>query len=131
MPVVNDAPPYRAGACNIGPAEIARRRRSGLASLLTAVTLAVLMTAAGTDPVLRWIVVVPLGLGLMGLVQARLRFCVSFGLQGLRNFGPIGAAEHVGEADAVRTDRRRALLIGAGVGIVSVAITAAFVALDL
>jgi hypothetical protein len=96
MLYVDDIAPYRAGACNIGPAEIARRRRAGLSGLLTAGTLAILMFIAGTDPVLRWIVAVPLYLGLLGMIQARLRFCVAFGLAGLRNFGPLGAQERVG-----------------------------------
>lgn len=129
MPGMKDASAYRAGACNIGPAEIARRRRSGIAGLLTAFTLAVLMTVAGTAPVLRWIVAAPLAMGLMGVVQARLRFCVAFGLQGLRSFGPPGDAERVDDADAARADRRRALLVIAAVVVASLATTAVFVAL--
>jgi hypothetical protein len=129
MLYVDDIAPYRAGACNIGPAEIARRRRAGLSGLLTAGTLAILMFIAGTDPVLRWIVAVPLYLGLLGMIQARLRFCVAFGLAGLRNFGPLGAQERVGGPAEVGADRRRALLVSGAVAVASVAITALFVAL--
>lgn len=131
MLYVNDASPYRAGACNIGPAEIARRRRSGIAALLTAVTLALLMLVAETNTVLRWIVAVPLAWGLIGLVQAQLRFCVAYGLAGMRNFGPLGTRERVEETDAVRADRRRALMIMAAVTLVAVAITALYVAIPL
>jgi len=129
MIYVDEVSSYRAGACNIGPAEIARRRRSGLAGLLTAATLAVLMLIAGTDPVLRWIVAVPLFAGLLGIVQAQLRFCVAYGIAGLRNFGALGAQERVADAAAVRSDRRRALLVSGVLALVSVAITALFVAL--
>jgi len=129
MLYVDDIAQYRAGACNIGPAEISRRRRAGLSGLLTAGTLAILMSLAGTDPILRWIVAVPLYLGLLGMVQARLRFCVAFGLAGLRNFGPLGSQQRVAEPAAIGADRRRALLISAAVAVVSVAMTALFVSL--
>lgn len=131
MRAMTAASPYRAGTCNIGRAEIDRRRRSGIAGLLTAATLAVLMLVAGTDPVLRWIVAVPLYVGLLGLVQARLRFCVAFGLAGFRNFGPLGERERVGEAVAVGRDRRRAVLVTGAVALAALAIAALFVSLPL
>jgi hypothetical protein len=120
---------YRAGACNIGPAEISRRYRSGIAGLLTAATLTILMLVAGTDPILRWIIAVPLFVGLLGLTQARLRFCVAFGMAGVSNFGPLGTQTRVTEPAEVRADRRRAMLVTALVGIVAIAITAVIVAI--
>jgi uncharacterized membrane protein len=126
----NDQTPYRAGACNIGPAEQARRRRAGIAGIAAAATLAVLMLVAGAEPILRWVVAIPLYGGIIGFAQAQLKFCVGFGLAGVRNFGPLGSAEKV-EAEAAAEDRRRALLIGAACGVVTLAITALFVALPV
>jgi hypothetical protein len=128
---VNATSPYRAGACNIGPAEISRRRRSGIAGLLTAGTLTLLMLVAGTDPLLRWIIAAPLYVGLLGFVQAQLRFCVAFGFAGLRNFGAIGDQHRVTEPDAARADRRRAVAVMALVLVASLAITAVIVALPV
>ncbi len=65
---------YRPGACNIGPAEIARRRRSGVAGLTVAAALAVLTLVADVAPVLRLAVALPLFVGILGFVQARMRF---------------------------------------------------------
>lgn len=131
MLYVNDTSPYQAGACNIGPAEIARRRQSGLVGLLTAATLTALMLIAGTDPILRWIIAIPLYVGLLGLVQAQLRFCVAFGFGGLHNFGPLGGQTRVTDAASARADRRRALVVSGAVAIVAIAITAVIVALPV
>lgn len=115
---------YRAGACNIGPAEIARRRRTGIVGLATAGVLAIGLLAVGAPPLARLLVGVPLFFGLMGLVQAQLRFCVGFALAGLRNLGSLGAQSKVEDAGARAADRRRALGVGlavaaaAGVGAV-------------
>ena len=43
--ILNRPGEYRAGACNIGPEEIARRRRMGVVLLLIAVGLATLLLA--------------------------------------------------------------------------------------
>jgi hypothetical protein len=126
---VNDG--YHAGACNIGPAEISRRRRSGIAGLLTAATLTILMLVAGTDPILRWIIAVPLFVGLLGLTQAWLRFCVAFGLAGVSNFGPLGGQTRVTEPAELRADRRRAVLVTVLVAIVSLVVTAVIVTLPV
>lgn len=126
----NDETPYRAGACNIGPAEQARRRRAGIAGIAAAATLAVLMVVAGAEPILRWVVAIPLYGGIIGFAQAQLKFCVGFGLSGVRNFGALGSVDKV-EAEAVAADRRRAILVGAACGVATIAITAVFVALPI
>jgi hypothetical protein len=128
-PASDDLAVDRPRACNIGPAEIARRRRAGIAGLLTAATLAVLMLIAGTDPLLRWIVAVPLYVGLLGLVQARLRFCVAFGMAGVENFGALGGQRRVGDRGTASADRRRAIVIAVAVALVALAITALLVAI--
>jgi hypothetical protein len=109
--VAHEAGSYEPGACNIGPAEIARRRRTGIAGMAAALMLAAGLFIVGAPPVARIVVALPLSVGAVGLLQARFRFCVGFALAGLRNFGPLGATERVTDRVAHRADLRRAVLV--------------------
>ena len=112
---------YRAGACNIGPAEIARRRTFGLVGLAGSALLAVALLAAGAPPIGRLLVALPVAASAIGLIQARLRFCAAFGIAGLRNFGPLGGEERVAEVAARRADRVMALRILAAGSLIGLA----------
>lgn len=76
--------------CNIGPAEIARRRR--LALLLTVVTaLLVAAVLAAHVPTLGRLVVFPFAAAVgVTWLQVFRKFCVHFGAFGLENFGDLG-----------------------------------------
>ena len=116
MRIAFDVPPgeyrtrggYRPGACNIGPAEIARRRRAGIVGLVAAVALAAVLVFVGAPPAVRWLVALPLASGAVGFLQARLRFCAAYGIAGVRNFGALGSVERVEEATARHADRAKA-----------------------
>lgn len=108
---IQDPSSYQAGACNIGPAEIARRRRAGLAGVATAVVIAVALIAIGAPWWMRLAMFPPLAGGLVSLEQARRRFCVGFAMAGIRNFGPLGSAEKVAVAAERAADRRAALVL--------------------
>lgn len=112
---------YRPGTCNIGPAEIARRRKAGHVGL--AVTLVVLaaLVAIGAPPLARFIVGLPAAAAASGYLQALLRFCAGFGSRGVFNFGPLGETRRVQDAEARARDRARSMQIGfasIGIGIV-------------
>ncbi len=102
---------YRPGACNIGPAEIARRRRAGVLGVAAAVVLAAALLILGAPPLARLVVTLPLAAGSIGLLQARFHFCVGFALAGLRNFGPLGGEERITDVAARRADLRTAGLV--------------------
>ena len=103
---------YRPGVCNIGPAEIDRRRRAGHVGLGATIVLAVGLAAVGAPPLLRLIVAVPAAVAASGYLQAWLRFCAGFGSRGVFNFGSLGRTESVEDAEARRRDRARATRIG-------------------
>jgi hypothetical protein len=129
---LDDAPDsYRAGACNIGPAEIARRRRAGYVGLSAAIVLAILLVVFDAPAAARLAVAVPLSVGILGFLQARSRFCVAYGMGGLRNFGELGSETKVADAADRLADRRRAILMGSGAFIGSVAIAGVFALLPL
>lgn len=122
---------YRPGVCNIGPEEIARRRRSGHIGLVaTIVTLAVLI-AIGAPPLARLVVVIPATIAASGYIQARLKFCAGFGGAGVFNFGPLGTTETVVDAAARAADRRRAGQIGLASFAVGIAVALAAVLLPI
>jgi hypothetical protein len=102
---------YRAAACNIGPAEIARRRRAGYAGIGAAVVLGAVLLVIDAPTTARLLVGIPLAGGATGFLQARFRFCAGFGMAGVRNFGALGSVERVEDAAARRADRAKALRI--------------------
>src|SRR3954462_9704767 len=112
-PLVNQSPDYRPGVCNIGPAEIARRRRSGHIGVLAAVILFAVLVAIDAPPLARLLVAAPAIIAASGYLQARLRFCAGFGSAGVFNFGDVGTTDSVADTAAKRADRRRALQISA------------------
>lgn len=120
---------YRPGACNIGPEETAARRRIGLIQLVLAVTLGAVLSGLDTPPWTRIVVWPLLAAALVTLEQVRRRFCVAFGLAGLRNFGRLGQAERIDDADARATDRRAALVMVTYCALAAAAVTAVFVAI--
>jgi hypothetical protein len=122
---------YVPGACNIGPAEIRRRRRVG--HLGAAATLAILagLLVADAPPIGRLLLVVPAAVSASGYLQAWLRFCAGFGQIGIYNFGGEGESVRVADDAARAADRRRArqislasFAIGAVVAAVAYAIPA-------
>ncbi len=119
---------YRPGACNIGPAEIARRRQSGHVGLLVTLVLLVALVAFGAPPLARLIVALPAAAAASGYLQAVLRFCAGFGSRGVFNFGPLGETQSVVDAEARRRDRARSMQIGLGslaIGVVAGVLAAA------
>jgi hypothetical protein len=104
---------YQPGVCNIGPAEIARRRRVGYLGLAGAVGLAALLLALDAPAIARLLIAVPVAGSLSGFIQARLRFCAGFGMAGLQNLGELGDQVSVEDAEARQADRAKALRIHA------------------
>jgi len=112
---------YQPGACNIGPAEIARRRVAGHVGLLATVAVLAFLIVIGAPPLTRLIAILPAAASASGYLQAWLRFCAGFGSRGVFNFGPLGEMTTVTDADALARDRWRSRQIGLwalGIGVV-------------
>jgi hypothetical protein len=113
---------YVRGVCNIGPAEIARRRRAGHVGLLAAIGLLAVLILIDAPPLARLLVILPATISASGYLQAWLKFCAGLGSRGLFNFGPLGSATAVTDREALERDRRRSRQIGLlsfGIGIVA------------
>lgn len=120
---------YQPGVCNIGPAEIRRRRLSGWVGLGVSVLFLALAFALGWAAPWRLLVALPVFLSAQGFLQAAFHFCVGFASRGLYNFGALGSEESVQDAEFRRADLRKALLITVLAGAIAavVALVAFFV----
>jgi hypothetical protein len=103
---------YEPGVCNIGPEEIARRRRSGHVGLIVSLVVFALLLAVAAPHWTRLVLVLTAGVAASGYLQAWLHFCAGFGSAGVYNFGPLGTTQRVAESAARSRDRRRSLQIG-------------------
>ena len=109
----SDEDAYQPGVCNIGPDEIARRRRSGHRGALVSVGLFVFLVAIDAPPPTRLLVALPAMGAASGYLQARLRFCAGFGSRGIYNLGALGSTQQVSDPEARSRDRAMAFRIGA------------------
>jgi hypothetical protein len=118
---------YIAGVCNIGPAEIARRRSFGWATLAISVVLLAALFWAGADPWWRLFVFFPATMSASGFLQAYFRFCTGFAHKGVFNFESIGTLHQVSDEAFKTKDKTKgnqivlyAVLIGAAISLASV-----------
>jgi len=78
---------------NIGPAGRRRRLRMGVAMLVLSLGLAVVLSMKGSAPSLRFLLFLPLFVGMLGLIQAREKTCALLAEKGLRDMdageGPV------------------------------------------
>ena len=113
---------YQPGVCNIGPDEIAKRRRTGHFGVIATVVTLVVLVALGVPPIVRFLVALPAALAASGYLQAYFKFCVAFGSAGVFNFGARGTTQHIVDAEARARDRRRVLQLSLGMAAIAVSI---------
>lgn len=118
--------PYESGVCNIGPAEIAQRRKIALLGFISAVIFGVLFILSGSTSPLRFAIFIPLFIGSIGFVQARKKFCLAYGFMGVYNFDIVGRHEKVTEGSARALDRKVANQIILQALLLSIVLTAVF-----
>ena len=120
---------YIPGTCNIGPEEIALRRRAGHVGSAVTAALGAALLRSDLHPAWRLTLALPAAGAASGYLQARQRFCANYGFRGLYNFDARGHEQPVPGAGTGDEDRRRSLqiaatsaAIGAGVALVAVAV---------
>jgi hypothetical protein len=113
--------------CNIGPDEIAKRRRSAIMATIATVIAALALVALHVPAPARLLLWPLATAAAVTWLQVVHRFCVAFGALGLENFGRLGGEHHVDPAIRA-ADRRRALqliLEGGLIGLVAALAVAA------
>jgi hypothetical protein len=116
---------YVAGTCNIGPDEIAMRRRFGHVGAVTTAALAAALIRSDLHPAWRLTLALPAAAAAAGYLQARERFCADFGWRGVYNFGRRGIERQVTADQDLAEDRRKALQIAAASGAIGVGVALA------
>ena len=119
---------YIPGVCNIGPAEIKRRKQSGWLGLVLTVALGAVFIWFDTPSILWLTLFLPATASATGFLQAYMHFCAHFGLSGLFNFDKdkVGKTDSVQQAEFRAKDRRKAwqitihsMLIGLAVALIA------------
>ena len=103
---------YQPGVCNIGPAEIARRRRAGNVGLVATIALFAILVLVSAPPLARLVLIIPAAVSASGYLQASLKFCAGFGSRGIFNFDEVGTTEQVADAAARALDKAKANRVG-------------------
>lgn len=99
---------YIPGICNIGPEEIAIRRKLGWSGLTIAVVLLIILSAAGINPLWRLCIFFPAMVSATGFLQAHSHFCVGFARKGLFNFESYGTTQSISDNTSRSKDLKRA-----------------------
>ncbi len=116
---------YIPGVCNIGPAEINRRRRGGWVGLGATILLWLAFLVFRVPAPWRLLLFLPAFMSAEGFLQAAFHFCAGFGSRGLYNFGTeVGKTETVEQADFRKKDQRKALLISLYSALIGIAVAA-------
>ena len=100
---------YQAGACNIGPSEIKRRRQGALvgAVLFAVTTILFVVTDASTST--RLITFIPALLFAVGMIQSKRKFCVAYGFMGVFSFEKLGETKKITVNHDLKADRKYAV----------------------
>jgi len=99
---------YIPGVCNIGPAEIKKRKQAGWMGLIATVALWAVFVWFSVAPAWRLLLFFPAMLSATGFLQAYMHFCAYFGFASLFNFGDVGKTDSVQQAEFRAKDRHKA-----------------------
>jgi len=122
---------YQPGICNIGPAEIARRRRAGHIGLVATIALFAILILVSAPPLARLVLIIPAAVSASGYLQAYLKFCAGFGSRGIFNFDEVGTTEQVADAAARALDKAKANRIGLASFAIGIAVALVAVVLPI
>jgi hypothetical protein len=131
LEVVAADPRYAAGQCNIGPAEINRRRRAGHVGTIVSVALLAVLIVVQAAPIARFVIALTATGAASGYLQARLRFCAAYGSRGVYGFDEAGRTTAVADKAARARDRLRSMQIGVAAGAIGLAVGIAAVLLPV
>ena len=120
---------YIPGVCNIGPAEINKRKQAGWIGLIATIALWAIFIWFDIPSIWRLTLFLSAMMSATGFLQAYMHFCAYFGFASLFNFGDVGKTESVSQAELRAKDKRKAwqiviyaILIGLAVALIAYAL---------
>ncbi len=102
---------YQPGVCNIGGAEVQRRKQVAQIGSVLFIAYAIFAFFTDMNPASAVLSFIPAMLAAVGFVQSRRKFCFAFGLLGTFNFVELGKISKVASAADIAADRKVALVI--------------------
>lgn len=96
---------YIAGSCNIGPAEINRRKRVAYLGSILFVLYSIWLVASDASWSMRLTAFFPAMVAVVGYVQARRKFCVAYGFMGVFSFEKAGDTRKITVNQDLLADR--------------------------
>ena len=99
---------YIPGVCNIGAAEIKKRKQAGWIGLVAIAMLWTLFIWFDAPHIWSLTLFFPTMMSAVGFLQAHMHFCAYFGFASLFNFGDVGKTDSVGQAESRTKDRKKA-----------------------
>ena len=106
---MNKTNEYIPGVCNIGRAEIAKRKQAGWIGTIVTIAVWIVLFVVRVPATWQLLLFLPASLAASGFLQASMHFCAGFGSRGLFNFGPeAGKTETVMQAEFRAKDRKKA-----------------------
>ena len=118
---------YIAGACNIGPSEIKRRKQGAALGAVLYLITAISFVATSAPTGTRLITFIPAMLFAVGYIQSKRRFCVAFGFLGVFNFEKTGSTRKITINQDLKADRKYAVKLLLHSVLVAIALTAVVV----
>lgn len=97
--------------CNIGGAEVARRKKVAQAGGTLFIAYSVAVFVMGLSLTATAGAFLPAMIFAIGFVQSRKKFCLAYGLMGTFNFKELGSLSKVVDKQSIAADRKTALLI--------------------
>ena len=126
---MNNTNTYIPGVCNIGKEETNKRKQVGIAGLILTILTYSLFVYFEVAKGVSFLIFIPAVISAVGLIQARMHFCVYYGLAEIFNFDSLGKSSKVENAESVKKDKKRArsiiysaILIGIVIGLIAVVI---------
>lgn len=127
---LNGSPPpesdaeYIPGSCNIGVREIRRRQLVGGIGLFLTISTVLGFYHQHASHLARFGVFLPALVMSIGYLQARKKFCLSFGFSGLFNFGTLGNTKRVISEFDRKLDRAAAIRLFLQAAVLAAIVTA-------
>lgn len=102
---------YQPGLCNIGGAEVARRKQVAQFGGALYLIFSLIFIIKNYSLSLTAVIFLPAMIFAVGFIQSRRKFCLAFGLMGTFNFQRVGTLTKIEDRESLAADRRTALTI--------------------
>ena len=114
---------YISGACNIGPAEIKRRKQGAYLGGALYLIVSISLIASDASMSTRLWVFLPAALFAVGYIQSKRKFCVAYGFLGIFNFEKLGKTTKIKVNQELKADRKYAIKLSVQALLIAITLT--------